>query len=184
MFDAQGLFTELYDWITQTKPDAIALVKGPEEGKSPKNGSDNSKNSQDMLDGVVYFYQTEMGVLVMYSVGGLPINSEGCSGSIFAMHIHDGGSCTGTTEDPFADTDGHYNPYDCPHPYHAGDLPPLFSNGGYAFGAVLTTRFGVKEVLGKTVVIHSGIDDFTSQPAGNSGKKIGCGVIREWKADS
>ena len=73
---------------------------------------------------------------------------------------------------------GHLNPGDCPHPHHAGDLPPLFGCAGRALLAVYTDRFRVPEILGRTVVIHSGPDDFTSQPAGNSGSKIACSVIR------
>ena len=42
----------------------------------------------------------------------------------------------------------------------------------------LTNRFRVEEILGKTVIIHDSPDDFTSQPAGNAGKKIACGMIR------
>jgi len=63
------------------------------------------------------------------------------------------------------------------HPHHAGDLPPLFGNNGYALSMFLTTRFSVSEIIGRTVILHSAPDDFTSQPAGNSGVKIACGVI-------
>ena len=84
---------------------------------------------------------------------------------------------TGNEDDPFADAKTHYNPKSCPHPYHAGDLPPLFSANGYAYSAVLTDRFTVDEIIGKTVVIHSSPDDFTTQPSGNAGRKIACGVI-------
>jgi Cu-Zn family superoxide dismutase len=43
---------------------------------------------------------------------------------------------------------------------------------------VVTDRFTLPEVIGRTLVIHSGADDFRSQPAGNAGTKIACGVIR------
>jgi len=56
-------------------------------------------------------------------------------------------------------------------------MPPLFCVGNRAFLAFLTDRFSVNEILGKTVVIHDGLDDFTTQPSGNSGNKIACGVI-------
>ena len=172
MFDAQGQFTELYDWICQTSPQAAAAVQGPD--------------GQGDVNGIVYFYQTEMGALLLWSVGGLPVNEDSCEKSIFAMHIHEGGNCSSRYEDeatpaptgPFPNAGGHYNPYGCPHPYHAGDLPPLFSNGGYAFGAVLTSRFGVEEVIGRTVIIHGGTDDFKTQPSGDAGPMIACGVIR------
>ncbi len=55
---------------------------------------------------------------------------------------------------------------------HAGDLPPLLSNNGRAYCQVLTGRFRVSDVIGKTVVIHSGPDDFMTQPSGNAGEKI------------
>lgn len=64
------------------------------------------------------------------------------------------------------------------HPKHAGDLPPLLACQGSAYLSVKTDRFCVEDILGRTVVIHSDPDDFHSQPAGNAGKKIACGVIR------
>ena len=94
------------------------------------------------------------------------------------MHIHEGAECYGNNHDPFADAGMHYNPYDCAHPYHAGDLPPLFSAHGIAWEAVLTDRFTVEEIIDRTVIIHAMPDDFKSQPSGNSGEKIACGVIR------
>lgn len=124
------------------------------------------------LSGFVKFYPANGGVLVFANLSGLPQN-EGPG--IFALHIHQGGDCSG---DGFPNTDGHYNPSGAPHPRHAGDLPPLFRCGGRAVLAVLTDRFQIADILGRTVVIHSGPDDFTSQPAGNSGTKIACGVIR------
>ena len=58
-------------------------------------------------------------------------------------------------------------------------MPPLFWNNGYAFQMFLTDRFTVKEIIGKTVIIHDNADDFTTQPSGNSGEKIACGVIEK-----
>ncbi len=122
--------------------------------------------------GTVRFYQTRDGVLVAAEISGLPQKPED---GIFAFHIHTGADCTGAD---FSDTMGHYNPSGTAHPYHAGDLPPLFSCNGNAYLAVLTNRFRLCEVIGRTVVIHGGVDDFHSQPAGNAGSKIACGVIR------
>ncbi len=70
-----------------------------------------------------------------------------------------------------------YNPYTCAHPYHAGDLPPIFGVNGYGFSMFLTNRFSAGEIIGRTIILHSMPDDFTSQPAGNSGAKIACGTI-------
>ena len=130
------------------------------------------------IHGNVHFYQTEMGVMVVAEIFGLPTFGDPCKSPIFGFHIHSGGSCTGNETDPFADAMTHYNPKNCPHPYHAGDMPPLFGNNGYAFLMFLTDRFTAREIIGKTVIIHDKPDDFTTQPAGNSGNKIACGVIQ------
>lgn len=130
------------------------------------------------ISGTVSFYQTERGVLVAAEICGLPHTGGPCGGGIFAFHIHSGGQCSGNEKDPFANALAHYDRDDCPHPAHAGDLPPLFENRGYAFQMFLTGRFSLCEVIEKTVIIHSGPDDFTSQPSGNAGSKIACGQIR------
>lgn len=124
------------------------------------------------IRGCVRFYPRQDGTLVVAQIWGLPKQPER---GFFALHIHEGGSCGA---DGFPETGGHFNPDNTPHPHHAGDLPPLLNCCGKAFLAVLTGRFHPGEVIGKTVVIHSGPDDFRSQPAGNAGRKIACGVIR------
>ena len=127
------------------------------------------------INGKVIFKQLPKGVLVTVRINGLPDIKDGMG--IFAMHIHSGGSCTGNDIDEFADSMTHYNPQNTRHPYHAGDLPPLFGNHGFAYMEVFTDRFTLNEIIGKTVIIHNGVDNFTSQPAGNSGIKIACGKI-------
>lgn len=123
------------------------------------------------LRGTVKFYPVPCATLVVAEITGLPENENG----FFALHIHEGDNCGGAD---FANTGGHYNPAGEQHPKHAGDLPPLLSENGRAFLAVETERFLIEDVIGRTVVIHSGSDDFRTQPAGNSGRKIACGVIR------
>lgn len=131
------------------------------------------------LRGTADFYQTDAGVVVAAEITGLPTSADRCESPVFGFHIHSGNRCTGNASDPFANVMTHYNPDDCPHPHHAGDLPPLFGNDGYAFMAVLTNRFDLRDIIGKTIIIHSKQDDFTTQPSGNSGEKIACGVIRK-----
>lgn len=115
--------------------------------------------------------------MVYAEIRGLPHAASDCCERIFGFHIHEGGSCSGNDEDPFMDAGPHYNPHDCEHPCHAGDLPPLFGNGGFALTAFLTDRFSVREIIGKTVILHERPDDFTGQPSGNAGRRIACGVI-------
>ena len=59
------------------------------------------------------------------------------------------------SDEPFKDAGAHFNPCDCPHPYHKGDLPPLFGANGKAFSMFMTNRFKVCDVIGKTVVTIS-----------------------------
>ena len=155
--------TNLYPLLRRL-PNAVAVIDG------------NAQNRA--VHGTVKFYQgAESGVFVVANIYGLPASSEVCKSHIFAFHIHGGSDCGGNEEDPFANAGTHYNPGNCSHPYHAGDMPPLFGVDGRAFLAFLTDRFNVNEILGKTVVIHDRPDDFTTQPSGNAGNKIACGVI-------
>ncbi|MBQ8688242.1 MAG: superoxide dismutase family protein [Ruminococcus sp.] len=144
------------------------------------HGTAALKGSADYshISGCVRFWQTNCGVLAAAEVWGLPEFSEKCRDSVFAMHIHSGEHCSGNGHDPFSDTMGHYNPEDCKHPFHAGDMPPLFADDGYALSIFLTKRFSVREIIGKTVILHADPDDFTTQPSGNAGEKIACGQIK------
>ncbi len=141
------------------QPDAIAQISGGTEAPQ--------------LSGCVQFYQEEGRVLIVAKISGLPQDSET---GFFGFHIHEGRSCSGTD---FAGTGSHYSPLGLAHPKHAGDLPPLLMCHGNAYLAFRTDRFAVKEIVGRTVVIHSDPDDFRSQPAGDAGKKIACGMIRK-----
>lgn len=129
------------------------------------------------INGVVYFNQTKRGVLITSEIYNLPTFKENCKYGIYGFHIHTGTSCTGDEEDEFKDALTHYNPNNCSHPNHAGDLPPLFENNGYAYMSFLTNRFKVKDIIGKVIIIHDMPDDFRTNPSGNSGKKIACGKI-------
>ncbi len=141
------------------QPDAIAQIRGGTEAPQ--------------LSGCVRFYQEKGRVLIVATISCLPQDSET---RFFGFHIHEGRSCSGTD---FAGTGSHYSPLGLAHPKHAGDLPPLLICQGNAYLALRTDRFSVKDILGRTVVIHSNPDDFRSQPGGNAGNKIACGVIRK-----
>lgn len=130
--------------------------------------------------GIALFHQTPDGVIVAVDVSGLPSAQGACSGRFFAFHIHEGSACRGSATDPFSAAGSHFNPTGCPHPFHAGDLPPLLGCDGDALSVFLTNRFRVDEVVGRTVIIHDQPDDFTTQPAGNAGSRIACGVIERF----
>lgn len=150
-------------------PAAYAVIKGSKEYPGIK--------------GKAAFYDTYGGTVVVVSVCGLPGDGEEGSSGFHGFHIHEGSSCTGNGQNEFADALGHYNPKGTPHPWHAGDLPPLLGNKGTAWMAVYTDRFYPEDVVGRVVIIHKNADDFHSQPSGNSGEMIACGEIAAWNPD-
>ena len=141
---------------TAQTPDAVARVRGG--------------TAYPGIRGTVKFHSRCGGTLITADLCGLPETET----NFFAFHIHEGSDCGG---EAFADSKGHYNPRDVLHPSHAGDLPPLLEASGKAYMTVLTGRFHVKEVIGRTVILHGDPDDFHTQPSGNAGIKLACGVI-------
>ena len=110
---------------------------------------------------------------------GLAPNSE------HGFHIHDKGDCSAADA---SSAGGHYNPTGVAHgragipPHHAGDLPSLTADSNGAVHADVlvdgvTLAPGPTSIIGRSLVVHGGRDDFTSQPAGNSGARVACGVI-------
>lgn len=126
------------------------------------------------INGIVKFYATPAtGTVIEAEVYHLPDGMDGNPNAFFGFHIHENGDCS----DSFRNTGSHYNPSGAAHPFHAGDMPPLMSNSGYAWTIFFDARVTVSEILDKSVVIHRMPDDFTTQPAGDAGEKIACGVI-------
>ncbi|HHU93223.1 MAG TPA: superoxide dismutase family protein [Halanaerobiaceae bacterium] len=136
------------------------------------------------IRGVVNFYNAPGGTLVCADIRGLPpyqaatnANPVGPHG----FHLHENGTCEiGDPDNPFLAAGGHWNPDNQPHGNHAGDFPVLFSNNGVARMCFFTNRFKPIDVLGRSVIIHENPDDYRSQPAGNAGKRLACGVIRKY----
>lgn len=141
---------------------------------SDKTATAEIKGGQDYpnIDGYVSFCEYDDGVLVSADIKGLPRKN-----GVYGFHIHNGYSCMGNEDDEYANTGTHLSLGNNPHPYHSGDLPPLFSNNGTAHMTFVTDRFTIDDIIGHVIIIHEDPDDFTSQPSGNSGKKIACGKI-------
>lgn len=134
------------------------------------------------IRGVIFFDESDGGTEVCVEIWGLPpyspTENNGSPIGTHGFHIHQNGVCEITNpNNPFESAGGHYNPTDQPHGNHAGDFPVLFSNDGYARMRFFTDKFKPNDIVGKSVIIHENPDDFRSQPAGNSGKRIACGVI-------
>ncbi|NLN04031.1 MAG: superoxide dismutase family protein [Clostridiaceae bacterium] len=152
--------------VSKRNPGAYADILGDREHQS--------------IVGRVDFYQVRNGVLLVAEIHGLPTKPDICASKVFGFHIHEGEECSGDKEDPFRNVGMHYNPDRCTHPQHAGDLPPLFENNGYAFMTFYTNRFRLFEVIGRTIIVHQLPDDFTTSPSGSAGAKIACGEIKRY----
>jgi Cu-Zn family superoxide dismutase len=159
-----------------------ALLRGAaaEDAATAKAELKDAK-AQDV--GVASFTQTPAGVLIHLSVRSMP-------GGEHAFHIHAVGKC----EPPdFASAGGHFNPTNTHHgimsgPGHAGDMPNLhIPADGSLDIEVLNTAVtldkdrpnSVFHPGGTAIVIHAGKDDYTSDPAGNAGGRIVCGVVAQ-----
>lgn len=135
------------------------------------------------IHGTVWFEDVKRGTLVTIKVFGLPPYFPAKSGQDpigpLGFHLHENGTCKiGDPLDPFLAAGGHYNPCNEPHGNHAGDFPVLFSNDGFAYMQFFTNKFCVKEIIGKSVIIHQNPDDYRTQPSGDSGRRLACGIIR------
>lgn len=147
--------------LEENRPQAMAWVRG---------GAADPR-----ISGLVKFYDTPYGgVLIEAEIFNLPDIKTVGSADFYAFHIHEYGDCSQN----FANVGEHYNPAQLPHPYHAGDMIPLLGNQGYAWTAFYDKRFQIREIIGRSVIIHAHRDDFTSQPSGDPGTMIACGEIR------
>lgn len=128
--------------------------------------------------GTVTFTQQGEKVVVKATVTGLKPNAE------HGFHVHERGDCTADA----MSAGEHFNPGGARHgsavllPHHAGDLPNLKADAsGVATLTWEETDFTVTDgpasIVGRAVVVHLDADDYKSQPAGNSGPRIACGVI-------
>lgn len=121
------------------------------------------------------------GVRLTGEIGGLKPDSS------HALHIHEHGDCSSVDA---SSAGGHFNPGQQPHgragadPHHAGDMDNIVADA-YGVAHVDVRARGVtlgggasNDVAGRAVVVHAGPDDYRSQPAGNAGARVACGVIR------
>ena len=153
---------------TENKTNALSRIKGG--------------NLYPNIDGTVYFRDIDWGTEVAVEIFGLPSympgNAEVEPVGPLAFHVHEYGICQiNNPVNPFSTAGGHFNPYNQPHGNHAGDFPVLFSNNGYTRMRFFTDKFKPEDVIGRSVIIHENPDDYRTQPAGNAGKRIACGVI-------
>ena len=157
--------------MTQEKEVEIKKVKVTLEPKS------DSK-----LSGNVVFTE-ENGEVTMTAI------IDGLAEGMHAIHIHESADCSAKDG---SSAGGHWNPTFEQHGkwgdasgYHRGDIGNFKVDGnGNGTITMTTDKWCVgcdddaKNIIGKAVVIHDGVDDFTSQPSGAAGTRVGCGSIK------
>jgi superoxide dismutase, Cu-Zn family len=132
------------------------------------------------VTGSVALASSTDGVHITGSIQGLKPDAE------FGFHIHEKGDCTAPDG---SSAGGHFNPTQAQHgnptgaSHHAGDMVNIRSSAE-GVAEVDTTATGTTlhgdpttDLMGKAVVVHESPDDYATQPSGNSGKRIACGVI-------
>ncbi len=131
------------------------------------------------LTGIAMFMQEGDAITVFIEI-------EGVSPGLHAVHIHETGDCSAPDG---SSADGHWNPTDAPHgkwgvgEFHLGDLGNIeVDEDGIGTFELTTNLWEIGtgsdlDIVGKGIIVHAGADDFTSQPSGNAGARIGCGVI-------
>ena len=130
--------------------------------------------------GVVIFKNNNGNVEITYNIKNLKPNSY------HGFHIHE----SGDLRDGCNSLCSHYNPHSMQHGgltdenSHAGDLGNIYADmNGQCNGQIITDKFCLHEIIGRSVIIHEDPDDLgksnekDSKTTGHSGKRIGCGVI-------
>lgn len=121
------------------------------------------------------------GVHITGIVGGLPPNST------HGFHIHEKGDCSAVDA---SSAGPHFNPFAAAHgkaeagAHHAGDMDNVVANSegvvklDIHVSGVTLGGGAVNDIAGRALVVHAAPDDYTSQPAGNAGARVACGVIK------
>jgi superoxide dismutase, Cu-Zn family len=150
----------------------------------PKATADLISKSNSQVSGSVQFVQLIKGVEISGVVSGLKPNQE------HGFHVHEKGDCSSADG---LSAGGHFNPESKKHgnhthhdhgaEHHAGDMPNLKAdaNGVASFKVTLeglSVESGALAVKGRALIVHANPDDYVSQPVGNAGGRIACGLIK------
>lgn len=130
--------------------------------------------------GLIKLTRTGEGVRIQGRVTGLEPGAHG-------FHIHENGDCSAADA---SSAGGHYEPADDPHgapedppdQHHLGDFGNITAGANGEAEVDISdpelSMSGPDSIVGKAIIVHAGADDLESQPAGDAGARIGCGVIR------
>ena len=136
--------------------------------------------------GTITVHPEGNGVHIIADVAG--VDTDGMHG----IHVHENGECDheGEGGKHFTSAGGHFNPANVEHacpptePRHAGDLGNIQVTGGRGHLEVSATTLTMDQLAGKAIILHAGEDDCKTQPTGNSGDRLACGVAGGTAGDS
>lgn len=128
--------------------------------------------------GTITVHAEGSGVHIVADVAG--VDTDGKHG----IHVHENGQCDheGEGGQHFTSAGSHFNPtgteHACPptDPRHAGDLGNIEISGGRGHLEVSAANLTMDQLAGKAIILHAGEDDCKTQPTGNSGDRLACGV--------
>jgi Cu-Zn family superoxide dismutase len=156
-----------------------ACAQTPTAGTGPGAAAEMKPTAGNAVSGTVRFEQSGSKVIVSAAITGLKPSAE------HGFHVHEKGDCSAPDA---MSAGGHFNPAGKPHGHygkaerHSGDMPNLRADASGAARVMwetdlLSVGSGAANVIGRSVVIHRDPDDYASQPAGNAGPRLACGVI-------
>ncbi len=150
---------------------ALGAFASPAAAKS--SGADHAtaviRNGVGQLTGWAKFTEDATGVV------HVNIHVKGLTPGLHGTHVHAVGLCEGPS---FLSAGSHYNPFGRSHGAHAGDLPNLAVNrAGVGHLNAKTELASLSNLAGRALIIHAGEDDLVTNPTGNSGGRVGCGII-------
>ncbi len=146
----------------------------------PSAKADLQPTKGNKASGSATFTQVGDKVRLVADVSGLNPGQE------HGFHIHEAGDCS--SGDGMS-TKGHYNPLNKSHAHystperHAGDMPAIKadSSGNAHVDTtldVITVNPGPTSIVGRGLIVHAGSDDYKTQPTGNAGARVACGIIQ------
>ena len=156
----------------------VALAVRADDKAIDRAVADLSPTQGQKVHGQVVFERKPGGVEVVATIEGLTPGTHG-------FHVHEVGDCSAPDA---TSAKGHFNPSSDPHgardaaKRHEGDLGNIEADAsGKAQAKLMDAKLsfdGAQSIVGKAVIVHEKADDFTTQPTGNAGARVACGVVK------
>jgi Cu-Zn family superoxide dismutase len=163
--------------MPSTSPDSTSSIMNNQQPEITRAVAELHGTKGNNVKGTVSFTKEENGITIVADIESLTPGKHG-------FHIHEYGDCTA---DDGTSAGGHFNPENVKHGAptdsvrHVGDLGNITAdkdgNAHLEWTDPLLSFTGSHSIIGRAVVVHGGEDDLTSQPSGNAGPRVACGVI-------